>query len=832
MKKILILLMVLACFTGLADAAMTYGQSNYDKHIGARGTRGQNDPLRNFINEVEDMLDGTGSTTVTNLLFAQVTSDPTATEGRLYYNATSEVFRYRKSGSWANLAAESGTVSLDVAYGNGFSIDVDGTGVTLDNDVGDGTILLILTQDDTTNDPDVISIANASDAATAVSIDIDGTAGFDIQGTSDSWSVSIAGIFDGEGLTGVTNSQDILFDTNNEIQFGDNSEDVAMNFSAANTISWTTDTSVDQMAFGVVDNLTGIENITFDIAEASIITQAGSGNADDLTIRQTGTVDVSLILSSAGSITDALSLITTDAVGVIKISSSDVLDVDAVDHMNFDISGASSDFRVDSAAGSVYLEGAEAVADAIVIDASNAAGGIDVDAGTGGIAIDITGAADFRLDSSAGSIVLVGAEAAIDAITIDAENAAGGIDLDYGTGDFVITGTGVSADFTLDTDLISIDGTGVSNITITGGANEDFTVSVAGAADLSLILASSGTGADALQITTTAGGIQLTNGGASSEDLLIDGVLSAVGINSDEATTDAIDISATLGGITMASNNVASTWTHTANGAGDDLSLIVAGAFDGSIVLTSSGTAANAIDINATAGGIDIDISGAAAGEDFAVTTDSSVTIFTSEAVADQFKVDATGVVVGDAINLETTDGGILLNADGAENGDIQINAADNIELTAAGDLIITNTGTMTVSGVSTLTGAVTATTGVQFLATSREPTADGTGTGAIAAGTSFVTTVDPVQATDWYTLPAAVPGTIIWISTVDDTTGFEIRSSNPATIAINGGSGAGFEAPVPATASLLRLICTNATNWTGTMFDADGDEAKLPAAD
>ena len=68
-------------------------------------------------------------------------------------------------------------------------------------------------------------------------------------------------------------------------------------------------------------------------------------------------------------------------------------------------------------------------------------------------------------------------------------------------------------------------------------------------------------------------------------------------------------------------------------------------------------------------------------------------------AAADQFKVDATGTVAGDAINFETTDGGIMLNADGSSNGDIELNAADDLILTAAGDITITNTGNITVSG-------------------------------------------------------------------------------------------------------------------------------------
>ena len=70
---------------------------------------------------------------------------------------------------------------------------------------------------------------------------------------------------------------------------------------------------------------------------------------------------------------------------------------------------------------------------------------------------------------------------------------------------------------------------------------------------------------------------------------------------------------------------------------------------------------------------------------DFLVTLDG--------VAADQFKVDATGQINGDAINLETTDGGIMLNADGSSYGDIELNAADDIMLTSAGDNTIDATG-------------------------------------------------------------------------------------------------------------------------------------------
>ena len=82
-----------------------------------------------------------------------------------------------------------------------------------------------------------------------------------------------------------------------------------------------------------------------------------------------------------------------------------------------------------------------------------------------------------------------------------------------------------------------------------------------------------------------------------------------------------------------------------------------------------------------------------------------------TDAEADQFKVNATGATSDAvAINFETTDGKILLNADGVTGGDIELNSADDIILTTAGKLTITNgSEPMTVSGALTVAGALTA---------------------------------------------------------------------------------------------------------------------------
>lgn len=60
--------------------------------------------------------------------------------------------------------------------------------------------------------------------------------------------------------------------------------------------------------------------------------------------------------------------------------------------------------------------------------------------------------------------------------------------------------------------------------------------------------------------------------------------------------------------------------------------------------------------------------------------------------------------------------------------------------------------------------------------------------------------------------------------------TGFDLQSSAPATIAINGGTGSGYESPIAANSTCF-LTCISATAWKGYFMDADGDLAKIVAA-
>ena len=172
------------------------------------------------------------------------------------------------------------------------------------------------------------------------------------------------------------------------------------------------------------------------------------------------------------------------------------------------------------------------------------------------------------------------------------------------------------------------------------GNDEDFTISQTGAQDASLILSSTGTGADALQISTSAGGIDITvSGGAAGEDI-------------DISTDTSINLTATenaASNIYIRSNGGTSETMkiHVDQGNGDS-SLDIdsdAGGIDidaaKSIAITSSENTTDAIQINASAGGINITASNAAATEDIRlIATGSSIGFTSTEAAADAIRID------------------------------------------------------------------------------------------------------------------------------------------------------------------------------------------------
>ena len=113
---------------------------------------------------------------------------------------------------------------------------------------------------------------------------------------------------------------------------------------------------------------------------------------------------------------------------------------------------------------------------------------------------------------------------------------------------------------------------------------------------------------------------------------------------------------------------------------------------------------------------------------------------------------------------------------------------------------------------------------------TSVTATDDGTGTGTIPEGATFVAVNADSDANHIVILPSPVVGTVLHIAE-SGTTGFELRSSAPASIGINAGTASNAESAIAGTTTLVRCICVSATNWVATQFDGDGDESKVEAA-
>ena len=245
MKKFVLIFLILA---SVAFAGLTYDQDNYKKNLSYVRTGSQNDPVSNFINEIDGILGGTGTTGITNLLFdSTITSDPTSTEGRLYYNTTDNLFKFYNGSSWVDIEANTGGLSMNGTYNLGGDITVDNGVMTWTAPDSADNVILTLAQSDTGTSKGLV-LTNAGSGNT---VDIQGTSGNDIQGTGDTWEISTVGLFTSSGgitlesggdltLTGAATN--LVWDSsestlevvdNTYVAFG-TGDDVTMQFDATN----------------------------------------------------------------------------------------------------------------------------------------------------------------------------------------------------------------------------------------------------------------------------------------------------------------------------------------------------------------------------------------------------------------------------------------------------------------------------------------------------------------------------------------------------------------------------------------------------------------------
>jgi hypothetical protein len=107
--------------------------------------------------------------------------------------------------------------------------------------------------------------------------------------------------------------------------------------------------------------------------------------AGDITLDAGGDV----ILDSADITLTTTGILDANITGAVTIDSSAAgVSIDGVLASNLTVTGAGEDLTCSSVGGSVVVTSNEAVATAVTISATDAAGGILVDAGTGGITLD------------------------------------------------------------------------------------------------------------------------------------------------------------------------------------------------------------------------------------------------------------------------------------------------------------------------------------------------------------------------------------------------------------------------------------------------------------
>lgn len=678
--------------------------------------------------------------------------------------------------TWTGQAGGSGTFTdvtvnpgdLTVTAGNA---TIGGTlGVTGATTLADVNIVgnLTLTGDFDITDTASIGLTSTNNAAGAITLTANGGASETIlirslQGTGVD-SLNLASTAGGITLTAGLASADAInlnatgggVDIDGALQVNIASSQNAANAIVINasaggidiTNTGTAGEDIDIVSTGASVNIESTED-----AALAVYLHANGGTSETIRLRSdqgTGVASVD-ILSDVGGITLTSGLASTDAINLVSTAGG--LDVNAALEINIDSSEA-------------------AVADAVRIVASAADGGIDIDAGTGGITIDSTGA--FSIDGAAASnVTTTGAgidltlASVLGSVLISStEDAALAIRLhaNGGTSETIQLhsdqGTGVDS-------ISLLSDVGGITLTATGVASADAInlEAIAGGVDidgaLQVNIASSQNAADAIVLSASAGGIDILATGAAGEDIDIvntggsvnvtatedvaraiyiranGGTSETIDIHADQGTAaDSIELLSDVGGITLTSGLASADAINLSASAGG---VDIDGALQ--VNIASSQNAGDAIVITSSAGGIDILATGAAAGEDIDITASSSINVTSTEDAAQSIYLHAnggtsetiqlhadqgTGVAsvyilsdVGgltlesgldsaDAINIVASAGGIDIDAVGAAGQDIVItNTGGSVSLVATeatADAIVLNASNAA-GGIDLLTG-------------------------------------------------------------------------------------------------------------------------------
>ena len=361
----------------------------------------------------------------------------------------------------------------------------------------------------------------------------------------------------------------------------------------------------------------------------------------------------------AGNLTlEAVSTVVPD--GKVDINARSDVCIDASGIVSID-AGAASNFT--TSVGTLTLNGAGGVniegAGGSEVDITTT-GLVDINAGTG-VTIDADAASNFT--TTAGTLTLDGATG------VDISGNAGAVNItttgtvDINAGPLDISASTVDIDAT---SSVSIDAVAASNFTVSG-TNHDLTLeNSGGGANNRVHILSAGTGT-AVEIQATAG---------------------------------SVDVDAE----TSATINAKDDSNFTVTGSDKTLTLAAAGGGTNRVIVNSAGTGANAVDINATVGGVDID---AAAGQDVNIAggqvalvskdaTASAISLTTNQGTAETIVVTNNQGQTDNAITLTAIAGGVDIDAAAAFDVDIaggQVKLSNKEDIASAISLT-TNQGT------------------------------------------------------------------------------------------------------------------------------------------
>jgi hypothetical protein len=501
------------------------------------------------------------------------------------------------------------TVTLDDAYDGGGSgvgykitVDVLSKPVTLTNTVAQVGPLLSVSNypASSANASGIYVVNNVNSTGYLLSLMNSGS-GYSILASNNygaQFYVAADGSIFGNTLT-LDSGGIIANSTDSEFKFTEAGEDLIFDMDySSNQIQVKSSTGVSAIDWSGVDTFSSIDSITFLPTDAGHgIGLESDGDAEDLTIAVTGATDSTLILVSSGTGADALT-VSTSAGG-----------------MDLTVAGAAAGEDLDLVSNvSINLTASEAAADAIVLEADTAAGGIDI---TSNADIDITttgeAGEDITLTNTGGSINVTATEDDSGAVYIQENGGtSGAIKIHANQGASVTEGA-------YSVELLSDDG-----------------------------------GVELRSTANLAKSVALTSDGGATGSIWIfndQGESAAEGSASIQLLSDA-------GGINIKSNLDNSNAVLLTADGGTSATMVIH---------NDQGTGASSIQIVSDDGSVDVD-------------------------AGDNLDID-----VADNVTIDTTDGSFTLNANGTDNGDVDVNAVDDMTLTVGGDFALNPVGSVSV---------------------------------------------------------------------------------------------------------------------------------------